>query len=116
MKSGIEYYIKEHKNDVMTTGYKLRPGQRLFAIAKFEGSDTTDTIYYVVYTEKDNIMQCDCPNKRRGAHINDKHGQMVAKWLIAGCPRGHFDSKGDFHHAASLQDAGDFEADQTHEE
>lgn len=100
-----EYYIKEHTGDVLgMVGYKLRPGQRLFAVAKFDGGETTDTIYYVVYTQKDNVMQCDCPNRRRGAHINDKHGQMVAKWLIAGMPKGHFDSKGNFHEG--FADAG----------
>ena len=51
-------------------------------------------------------MHCDCPNRRRGKHINDKHGVMVAKWLLAGEPVGYFDDKGDFHGATEILDRG----------
>lgn len=97
----IEYYI-------------TRQDGRHFQIAKFAGDAQPENIYLilmkrrgeagylkpvsgspVIYTDPQ--FHCNCPNQRRSKHINDKHGQMVAKWLLAGEKPGYFDDKGEFH-------------------
>lgn len=108
----IEYWLKELDNSVSAT----REGERLFSVSKFSGGEQPENLYFVKYDPPTNSMQCDCPNRRRNAHINDKHGQMVAKWLLAGKPNGYFDSKGVFHGSEALEDAGDFEESEGGEE
>jgi hypothetical protein len=94
----IEYYITRDGSE-----------NDLFRISKFAGKAEPDNVYWVKMVRKgvqawtkqsDPEMHCDCPNRRRGKHINDKHGMMVAKWLLAGEPVGYFDDKGEFHGAA----------------
>lgn len=75
---------------------EINPGT-LFTISKFDGGEQPEAVYFILYDKKKNEMRCDCPNRRRAKHINDKHGQMIAKWLLAGRKPGHFDEKGEFH-------------------
>lgn len=85
-----EYYITQVEGTV-----------NYFKVAKFSGDEQPENIYFVTLKRmpKNELpeMHCDCPNRRRGKHINDKHGQMVAKWIIAGKPVGFFDEKGEWH-------------------
>lgn len=87
-----------------------------FKIAKFSGDAQPDNIYFLTMFKRgergwvrghtDPQFHCDCPNRRRAKHINDKHGVMVAKWLLAHEPVGYFDDKGEFHGAAETLDRG----------
>jgi hypothetical protein len=63
-----------------------------FKVAKFLGGEQPDNIYHVTLVKEGEKveMRCDCPNRRRGKGTNDKHGQMVAKWLLQGEPQGVF--------------------------
>lgn len=104
----IEYWPAELKEAVQRLSYKLKDNQRLFVLNKM-GEDPKRkrrkdepevTTYFIKMTKEEDqapVMECDCPNKRRGAHINDKHGQMIARWLLAGQKHGYFDQEGAFH-------------------
>lgn len=61
-----------------------------FTVTKFEGGDTPTGVYLVVWNKVKDQMECECPNKRRGAHIDDKHGEVVREWLAAGEPQRAF--------------------------
>jgi hypothetical protein len=73
-----EYYISK----VPTT----KDEKVTFTITKFEGDPEPENVYTVVWNLRQDIMQCTCPNKRRGAHIEDKHCKYVRTWLAAGEP------------------------------
>ena len=88
--------------------YPAQVGSNFYKLTKFaDGSVDPDNIYFVtlkrrgekgfVASETDPQMHCDCPNRRRSKHINDKHGVMISKWLLAGKPQGFFDQTGEFH-------------------
>lgn len=104
-----EYYISRAPNAI-----------DVFRVAKFTGHVEPDIVYAVemkrvMMKDKGDApypvpeMHCDCPNRRRGKHINDKHGQMVAKWLVDGQPTGYFDEKGKFHEQRDEGQRADFE-------
>ena len=79
--------------------YVTRLTATAFKIAKFEGGEQPSNVYFLSMFRagqkgwskaSDPEFHCDCPNRRRGKHINDKHGVMVAQWLFAGEPEGYF--------------------------
>lgn len=65
---------------------KAPSGKDVFAVTKFEGSDQPTAEYFVAWDKRTDKMYCDCPNARRGQHIDDKHGRAIRDWLAAGEP------------------------------
>lgn len=83
----------------MTTEYRLtRLDPTTVKIAKFgdESGDQPENIYYVSQDRRGDQL-CSCPNRRRGKHVNDKHGRMVADWIARGEPIGFYQLGDDFH-------------------
>jgi hypothetical protein len=72
-----EYYIKR---------VGIAKGKQFFSVAKFEGGEQPTQIYFIAWHEADDTMHCDCPNRRRNKHVDDKHGKMVRSWLERGEP------------------------------
>jgi len=60
--------------------------RQFFCIAKFEGGSEPEAVYFVRWDKRTDKMYCDCPNQRRGHHVDDKHGKHIRKWLAAGEP------------------------------
>lgn len=112
-----------------TEYYITRMSENVFKVAKFSGGEQPENVYYVTMKKvtgflpsadpnsegKEYIeMRCDCPNRRRGRGTNDKHGQMVAKWLLAGEPTCAMNEKGEFNetrrpHDLRIRDEGGVE-------
>jgi len=82
----VEYYLK-------------RIDDTHFNIAKFgeASGDQPENEYHVQWNQGKDDMHCDCPNRRKGRGVNDKHGAMVRSWLSLGEPVGFFDNEGVFH-------------------
>lgn len=79
--------------------YPARLDATHFKLAKFgdEGGDQPENIYYISWNQAKDDMLCDCPNRRSGRHVNDKHGKWIRSWLALGEPVGFFDKEGVFH-------------------
>ena len=95
--------------------YPARVGTQFFKLTKFvDGSTEPDNVYFVtlkrkgekgfVASEPDPQMHCDCPNRRRGKHVNDKHGVMIAQWILKDFPQGYFDENYQFHDTGYLSE------------
>lgn len=91
----------------MTTEYRItRLDDKSFKLAKFgdESGDQPENLYFVSWDKAKDEMLCNCPNRRRGKHVDDKHGNMVRDWLARGEPIGFYDKEGDFHGQQHLTD------------
>lgn len=81
-----EYYVAR-----IVGKTSLKSGQKeFFTVTKFEGGDEPKAVYMVVWDKSIDQMLCECPNKRRSAHVDDKHGDIVREWLAAGEPQRAF--------------------------
>lgn len=91
----------------MSTEYRIiQLDDKTFKIAKFSDNagDQPENVYFVVWDKKKDEMSCNCPNRRRGKHVDDKHGKMCKSWLALGSPIGFFDQEGEFHGQPHLAD------------
>jgi len=92
--------------------YPSQVGPSFYKVTKFLDAAEPDNVYFVTMVRRgdkrfdkghtDPQMHCDCPNRRRGKHINDKHGVMISKWLLASKPQGYFDEHGEWHGTGHL--------------
>ena len=74
-----EYYVKRAPSP--------KPDKKQnFTVYKFDGGDQPVDEYPVTLDVPSDIMQCGCPNKRRGAGVEDKHCVGVRGWLADGEP------------------------------
>lgn len=67
--------------------YIRRVGPTDFEVAKFEdfGGDQPVALYKVTWDPKTGRGKCNCPAAAyRGTGVNDKHVQMVKKWVENG--------------------------------
>lgn len=69
---------------IVNAEYYIRRKEGQFEVAKFEGRSWPSAVYYVFHNTDG--WNCTCSGAmRNGGGINEKHVQMVGKWLAMGC-------------------------------
>jgi len=75
-KGPAEYYIR-------------RMGPEEYQVSKFSGNDVPDVSYTVKLATSRERGSCDCPaGMYRKKGLEDKHIQMVMRWIDANEPQG----------------------------
>ena len=88
-----EYYIARTHELPRSMQKTSSVNKEAFTVTKFEGNEVPEAVYLVIWDKRTDRMLCECPNKRRSAHVDDKHGQLVREWIAAGEPQRAFKGK-----------------------